>query len=332
MANTMKAAFIQQVGPWNNIQYGNLPKPVINDRQVLVKVIDVVVDPVDTYIRSGQYRLDLPLPYIIGRDMWGVVEAVGNQVKNFKPGDQVWCNNQGIHGRQGTFAEYLSIDENLLYHLPTGVPGLEAVTICHSALTAYVGVVQKAQLKANETIFINGGSGNVGSAIIQLAHALQARVITTAGSEEKMHWCTEIGADRVVNYKTENVEKAIQEFAPQGVDVYWDTTREPNFEKSMASLAFKGRIILMAGLSARPIFPVGPFYAKNASMFGFTITNATSDELEDGAKVINRLLKNKQIKSRIYKTMQLKDAAEAHRLQEGDGDLWGKIVLRVASP
>jgi NADPH2:quinone reductase len=332
MASTMKAAFIQEVGPWSNIQYGDLPKPTLSEHQVLVKVMQVVVNPVDTYIRSGQYRLDLPLPYIIGRDMWGIVEAVGNQVKTFKPGDQVWCNNRGIHSRQGSFAEYLAVDENLLYHLPADVLGIEVVAVCHSALTAYVGLTQKAQLKPNETIFINGGSGNVGSAIIQLAHAMHAHVITTAGTEEKMKWCKELGADRVINYKTENVEKAIQEFAPQGVDVYWDTTREPNFEKALALLAFKGRIILMAGLNARPIFPVGPFYAKNASMFGFTITNATVEEMAEGAKTINRLLKNKQIKAKVYKMMSLKDAAEAHRLQESDRDLWGKIVLQVSSP
>lgn len=331
MANTMKAAFIQQIGSSVNIQYGDLPKPVFKNHQVLVKVIQVVVNPVDTYIRSGQYRLNLPFPYIIGRDMWGVVEAVGSQIKNFKPGDQVWCNNQGIHGRQGTFAEYLAIDENLLYHLPTDVLGIEAVAVCHSALTAYVGLIQKAQLKANETIFINGGSGNVGSAIIQLAHAMHAHIITTAGNEEKMKWCEELGANRVINYKTENVEEALQEFAPRGVDIYWDTTREPNFEKAFASLAFKGRMILMAGLNACPTFPVGPFYAKNASLFGFTITNATTEELSEGAKTINRLLKNKQIKAKIHKIMFLKDAADAHYIQENDQDLWGKIVLQVSS-
>jgi NADPH2:quinone reductase len=327
----MKAAYIRDRGPWSNIQYGDLPKPIIQDNQVLVKVVQVVVDPVDTYIRSGQYRLDLPMPYIIGRDMWGIVEGVGKQVKLFKVGDQVWCNNQGFYGRQGTFAEYLAIDENLLYHLPAGVPGIEAVSICHSALTAYMGLIKKGRLKSNETIFINGGAGNVGSAVIQMAHTLQAHIIATAGSEEKIKWCRELGAEHVINYKREDVQKAIQKFAPQGVDVYWDTTREPNFEKAIASLAFKGRIILMAGLSARPLFPVGPFYTKNASMFGFTITDATIEELEEGAKTLNRLLKNKQIKAKIYKIMDLKDAAEAHHMQESDPNLWGKIVLQVST-
>jgi NADPH2:quinone reductase len=330
MAHMMKAAYINEIGPWNNIRYGDLPRPSIKDNQVLVKVSQVVVDPVDTYIRSGQYRLDLPLPYIIGRDMWGKVEQVGSQVKQFKVGDRVWCNNQGIHGRQGTFAEYLAIDENLLYPLPEGVSGLEVITICHSALTAYMGLIPKARLKANETIFVNGGAGNVGSAIVQMAHAMQARIIATAGSPEQIQWCYELGADRVVNYKQENVEQAILDFAPQGVDVYWDTTREPNFEKAVSLLAFKGRIILMAGLNARPIFPVGPFYNKNASLFGFTITNASIEELQEGAQTINRLVANKQLKGKIFKTMPLKEAAEAHHMQESEKNLWGKIVIDVS--
>lgn len=325
----MKAAYIQAVGPWSNIQYGDLPKPQISTDQVLVKVTQVALNPVDTYIRSGQYHLDLPLPYIIGRDMWGVVAEVGSQVKQFKVGDQVWCNNQGFRSQQqGTFAEYVAIDENLLYHLPDHVPGIEVLSVCHSAFTAYVGL-QKAQLKANETIFINGGAGNVGSAIIQMARTMQAHIITTAGNAEKMQWCREIGADCVINYKTENVEKSIQAFAPQGVDIYWDTTREPDFEKAISLLAFNGRIVLMAGNKARPLFPVGPFYAKNASMFGFNINNSTAEELSEGANAINGLLQNKQIKGKVYKIMDLKDAAEAHRIQESDHDLWGKIVLQV---
>lgn len=330
MADKMKAAYINEVGPWSNIQYGDFPRPQIKENQVLVKVSQVVVDHLDTYIRSGQYRFNLPFPLILGRDMWGTVEKVGSQVKDFKVGDQVWCNNQGIHGRQGTFAEYVAIDDNLLYHLPKGVQGIEAVAVCHSALTAYIGLVQKAEIKANETIFINGGSGSVGSAIIQMAHAMKARIITTAGNQEKMKWCKEMGAERVINYKTDDVEKAILDFAPQGVDVYWDTTREPNFEKATPLLAFQGRIILMAGANARPVFPVGPFYNKNASLFGFSIINASIEEMQEGAKAINRLLMEKKLRGKIFKTMDLKEAAESHHMQETEKDLWGKIALQVS--
>ena len=147
------------------------------------------------------------------------------------------------------------MDEGLLYPLPDGVNEHEAVAVVHSALTACIGLVREAAIQAGETLLINGGSGNVGSAALQVAHYFGARVIVTAGSTEKIRRCLELGADRAVNYKTEDVAAAIRDFAPQGVDVYWDTTREPDFERSVPLLKHRGRIILMAGLNAHPPSP-----------------------------------------------------------------------------
>ena len=117
----MKAAYIVKVGPPEDIRYGDLPVPALGNGDVLVKVSAVCVNPVDTYIRSGQFPMDLPFPFIVGRDMAGVVQGVGPAVTLFQPGDRVWCNNQGYHGRQGTFAEYVAVEEGLLYPLPAGV-------------------------------------------------------------------------------------------------------------------------------------------------------------------------------------------------------------------
>ena len=298
--------------------------------QVLVKVVAVTVNPVDTYIRSGAYPIPLPRPFIIGRDLVGIVEAVGRGVTRFAPGQRVWCNNQGYGGRQGTFAEFVAVDEGLLYPLPDGVNEHEAVAVVHSALTACIGLVREAAIQAGETLLINGGSGNVGSAALQVAHYFGARVIVTAGSTEKIRRCLELGADRAVNYKTEDLAAAIRDFAPQGVDVYWDTTREPDFERSVPLLKHRGRIILMAGLKAHPPFPVGAFYTKDCSMHGFAITNATPEELRDVADQINRLLAAGALKAKVDRVMPLAEAAMAHRLfEEHQAELNGKIVLSV---
>src|SRR4051794_8211136 len=103
--HVMKAAYINEFGPAGGIHFGERPTPIAGDRDVLVRVAAVTVNPVDTYIRAGVYDAGVPLAFIIGRDMTGVVEAVGRQVTNFRPGDRVWTNNQGYDGRQGTFAE-----------------------------------------------------------------------------------------------------------------------------------------------------------------------------------------------------------------------------------
>ena len=107
----MRAAYILEPGPARSIRCGDLPKPVPDGSQVLVKVAAVAVNPIDTYIRGGAYPMALQSPFIVGRDMAGTVEAVGPAVGPFAPGDRVWCNNQGYHGRQGTFAEFVAIDD-----------------------------------------------------------------------------------------------------------------------------------------------------------------------------------------------------------------------------
>src|SRR5262249_38516744 len=172
----MKAAYIDEVGPPENIQFGELPTPAVGPSDVLVKTTAVCVDPVDTLIRSGQLPEKLSFPFIVGRDMAGVVRAIGPSVRRFAPGDRGWCNNQGYDGRQWTFAEFLGVREALLYPLPSSVDDKEVVAFVHSALTACLGL-HEAGLQAGESLFINGGAGNVGSAVLQLARARGARAI-----------------------------------------------------------------------------------------------------------------------------------------------------------
>jgi NADPH:quinone reductase len=324
----MKAAFIETPGPPESIRYGDLEEPTPRNDQVLVKVAAVTVNPVDVYIRSGGYPIPLPQPFIIGRDLVGIVQAAGAEVTRFAPGQRVWCNNQGYGGRQGTFAEFVAVDEGLLYPLPDGVNAHDAVAVMHSALTACIGLMREAAIQPGETLFINGGSGNVGSAALQVARHFGARVIVTAGSAEKIKRCLELGADCAVDYKTDDVVAAIRNFAPQGVDVYWDTTRAPDFERFVPLLRHRGRTILMAGLNAHPSFPVGAFYTKDCSVHGFAVTNATPQELREVAEQINHLLAAGALKAKIDRVMPLADAAMAHRLfEDKQGELSGKIVL-----
>jgi NADPH2:quinone reductase len=322
----MKAAYIDRVGPPENIRFGELPVPAVGPSDVLVRTTAVCVDPVDTLIRSGQLPEKLPFPFIVGRDLAGVVEAVGPAVRRFAPGDRVWCNNQGYAGRQGTFAEYAAVQESLLYALPPGVDDKEAVAFVHSGLTACLGL-QEARLQSDESLFINGGAGNVGSAVLQLARARGARIIATAGNAVGLAWCRDLGADRVVNYRTENVDQALAEFAPEGVNVYWDCSGKPDFDQAVARASRRGRIMVMCGYAARPPFPIGPFYVKRCTMHGFAITYATDAELQASADEINRWLAQGKLKVRIDRVLPLSAAAPGHRLVEEHTPLAGKIVL-----
>lgn len=329
----MKAAYIERTGPPEVIQYGELPLPEIGGSQVLVKVQAVAVNPIDTYIRAGNVAMNLTFPFIIGADLAGVVERCGPQASRFKTGTRVWGSNQGLLGRQGTFAEYAAVDESWLYPIPEKVNQEQAAAVALVGITAHLGLVQHARLKAGETLFVNGGSGGVGSTVVQMAKAIGAQVITTAGSDEKVALCQSLGADLAINYKTEDVDARIKEFARGGVHVWWETLREPNFERTVPLLARRGRMIVMAGREARPVFPVGPFYVKDCSLFGFAMFNASPDEQRAAAEDINGWLAAGKLKPRIDRVLPLSEAAAAHRLQEENtlgkqGTLSGKIVLR----
>lgn len=329
----MKAAYIEQTGPPENIIYGDLPNPEPKGSEVLVKVSAVSLNPVDTYIRGGADFWELPMPFIVGCDLAGVVEALGPDATRFKVGDRVWATNQGLVGRQGTFAEYCAVDECWLYPTPDGVDDEQAAAASLVGVTAHLGLFREAKLQSGESVFVHGGSGGVGSMVVQMAKAAGARVMTTGGSEEKLAMCRELGADVVVNYKTDDVEAAVSEFAPDGVNVFWETLREPNFDSIIGCLAERGRIVLMAGRDARPEFPVGPFYVKECSMHGVVMFKASPDEMRACGGDMNRWFVEGKLKARISRVMALSEAAAAHRLQEENtlqmaGTLAGKIVLK----
>ena len=331
----MKAAYINETGAPDVIQWGDIPTPEINDTGVLVKTEAVSVNPVDTYIRNGANYWELPQPFVVGCDVAGVVEAVGEKVSSFQVGDRVWATNQGLMGRQGTFAEYCAIDESWLYHAPPEVPAEEIAACALVGVTAHIGLFRCAGLAAGESVAVQGGSGGVGSMVVQMAKAVGARVIATAGSDEKVEACLKLGADEAVNYKTEDVAGRVAKFAPSGVDVFWETQREPDFDAIVACMAERGRIILMAGREARPEFPVGPFYVKECSLHGLVMFKASPDELRECATDINTWLDDGRLQAQIGHRFDLSEAAAAHRLQEDNtlqksGTLAGKIVLTVS--
>jgi NADPH:quinone reductase len=328
----MKAAYIEKPGPPENIIFGSLPKPKPVAAQVLVKVKAVAVNPVDTYIRAGLYPMDLPKPFVIGCDLAGVVEAVGPDAGKYKPGDRVWGSNQGLLGRQGAFSEYAAVDECWLYPIPEEVSFSDAAAMALTGITAHLGCFRIANLKMGEKVFVNGGTGGVGSAVVQMARTVGAKVLTTAGSEEKVQLCRQIGANVAINYKTDDVEAALAKFGP--IDLWWETLREQDFDLAVKHMAMRGRIIVMAGRDSRPPMPVGPFYVKDCSLHGFAMFNAPPEEQRKCAAEINRWMARGRLRPIIGKTMPLAQAAAAHRLQEENtlrhaGTLTGKIVLTV---
>jgi NADPH2:quinone reductase len=329
----MKAAFLETTGGPEVIRYGELPTPSPQAGEVLVRVGAAALNPIDLYIRAGAVAMPLPKPYVPGCDLAGTVEAVGSGVRSFKPGDRLWGSNQGLFGRQGTLAEYACVAQEWLYPTPAGVSDAEAAAAALVGITAHLGLFRCANLRAGETVFVNGGTGGVGSMVVQMAKAALARAVATVGSPEKAELCRALGAGLVINYKNEDVSTALRDFTGgRGVDVWYETQREPDFVRTVELLARRGRMVIMAGRQARPTFPVGPFYTKDLALFGFAMFNATAEEQRRCAEDINRWLAEKKLRPLIGRTFLLSEAAAAHRFLEENtlskaGTLAGKVVV-----
>jgi len=331
----MKAAYINQTGPPEVIQYGELPTPKPAPSECLIRVVAVDVNPIDVYVRAGLVPAKLNFPYIIGRDLAGTVLEVGAEVKKFKPGDRVWVTGQGSGNRQGTFSEFAVVEEPWLHPTPDSVSDEDIVALSLVAITAHLGLLREAKLRSGEVLFVNGGLRGVGSSVVQIAKRLGAKIITTAGSDEKVERCRQLGADLALNYKTKetkDIDRAIKEFAPKGVEVWWESSREPDFERTIPLLAMRGRMVVMAGRDARPPFPVGPFYTKDCSLHGFAMFNSSAEEQQAAALDISAWAAEGKLRAPIDRVLPLSKAAEAHRLQEESTikktiSLSGKIVL-----
>ena len=331
----MKAAYIDQTGPVESIRFGEIPAPVPGPGQVLVRVRAAAFNPIDLYLRSGMVAMPMAFPYVIGTDVAGTVEASGPGSGKFRPGDRVWGSNQGMLGRPGSAAEFAAIDEDLLYPTPAGQPDAEAAGQALVGITAHLGLFGKGGLRAGEAVYVPGGSGGVGSMVVQMAKAAGARVATSAGSPEKVELCRNLGADLALNYKADDIPAALRAFSPEGIDVWYETQREPDFEVSVPLLRRKGRMIAIAGRAAKPALPLGPFYTRDCSLFGFAMFNASPEAQEQAAADINRWVEAGQLRTPIGRSFPLDQAAEAQRLLEantvgGAGTLSGKVVIEVA--
>ena len=330
----MRAAYIDETGPAENIRVADLPRPQPGPGQALVKVSAVGLNPINLYVRSGAVAMPMAFPYILGSDLAGTVESVGANVHRLKPGDRVWGSNQGLLGRQGVAAEYAAVEEHWLYPTPPNVSDQDAAALALTGITAHLGLFQYGRLKAGETVYVPGGTGGVGSMVVQMAKAAGATVVTSAGSAEKVALCRSLGADLALNYKSDDVPFRLREFAPDGIDVWYETQREPDLEIAVPLLRKRGRMILIAGRTARPVLPLGSFYPRNCSLLGFAMFNCQPDEQTLAADAINRWASAGLLKPLIGRAFPLAEAADAERFLEQNtahaaGTLSGKVVITV---
>ncbi|MFC5718618.1 NADPH:quinone reductase [Streptomyces gamaensis] len=321
----MHAAFVEKLGPPENIRYGKLPAPVPGANEVLVDVMATTVNPVDTFVRSGLFRTPVAFPFVIGRDLVGTVAAAGPDAPGFAVGDPVWSNSLGHGGRQGAAADQAVVPADRLYHLPRGADPVEAVAVVHPATTAWLGLFVHGRVRTGETVLVAGAAGNVGSALVVLAAEAGCRVVATASARDAGH-CRDLGAAEVLDYRDPDLAERLDEAGPHGVDAWFDTSGENDLDTAVGLLAPRGRIVLLAGAGSRPVLPAGQLYMKDCSVVGFAISRATGAELAEAAAGVNRLLAAGRLRPRSVETLPLSAAADAHRRMER-GELHGRRVV-----
>jgi NADPH2:quinone reductase len=330
----MNAAFIVKTGGPEVVQYGKLPRPTPAPGQVLLKVGAVSVNPIDVEVRSGALPMPLRFPYVIGSDVAGTVTMRGVGVRRFAEGDRVWGTNQGLFGRQGTFSEYVAVDEKWLYPTPAAETDAEAAAGAMVGITASIGLFRTARLQHGEVVFVNGGSGGVGSAVIQQAKAAGARVIATVGSPLKQEFCQNLQADLVLDYRSPSLDDQIRDFVAPfgGIDVWIETQQEPTLERAMEMMAPRGRIVLIGGRTAHPAVPLEEFHARQLALLGVSIGNVLPDVQRECAMALNARYTYGAWRPHVGMTFSLSQAAAAQQLQHTNtfqkrGALVGKIVL-----
>ena len=296
--------------------------------EILVKVAAAGVNRPDVMQRQGLYPPPPGAPDIPGLEIAGAVVALGLGVKRWKTGDHVMALVVG-----GGYAEYAVAHESHALPVST-LPMVEAAGIPENYFTVWHNVFERGHLKAGETLLVHGGSSGIGTTAIQLAKAFRARVIATAGSEEKCAACRKLGADLAINYKAEDFVAATKAATgDKGADVILDIVGGDYIARNYEAAAVEGRIVQIAfqaspkatvdfrRLMLKRLHHTGSTLRSRSTADKGAITRAVEDQ-------VLPLLKSGKVKPLIYKTFALKDAAAAHALMETSTHI-GKIVLTV---
>lgn len=332
----MKAFIIQKYDKKGALKLTDMPVPIIKEDEVLVEIYAAGLNLLDAKIKSGEFKLILPykLPLILGHDVAGIITQVGTKVIQFKVGDEIYARVADFN--IGTFAEYIAIKEDDIALKPNNITMEEAASVPLVALTAWQSLVEKANLKKGQKVFIQAGSGGVGTIAIQLAKYLGATVATTA-SEKSFAMLKEFGADVLIDYKKEDFEVILKDY-----DVVLNSQDTKTLEKSLRILKPGGKAISISG-------PPTPDFAKaiGVSWFVKIALSLLSYGIRKRAKKIDvdysflfmradgkqlleisKLIKQNMIKPVVDKIFPFDQINEALEYVE-TGRAKGKVVVKI---
>lgn len=305
----MKAILVHEFGPPEVMRLEEIETPRAADTQVLVRVKAIGVNPVETYIRSGNYPSVPSLPYTPGKDAAGVVEAVGDGVTSWQTGDRVYTA-QSI---TGTYADFTLCEEIDLGRLPGNVTFEQGAGIWTPYATSYRALFQKAEAKSGETVLIHGASGGVGIAAVQWAKNAGLTVIGTASSDEGKTLVVNQGADAVFDHSEDGYLDEIKDATGgKGVDVIIEMLANVNLQRDFDVLAMFGRICVVGNRGSLDFNP-RVIMGKDATVTGMALYNAPRAAFDEIHAAIYEGLSNGYLNPMINKVFRLEEAPDAHR-------------------
>jgi NADPH2:quinone reductase len=325
----MHAIQITEHGGPEVMKWKELPTPSPAKGEVLVRVEAAGVNFIDVYFRKGAYKM--PLPAILGVEGAGVVESIGPDV-SVKNGDRVaWTDRTGTSGPGGSYATHATVAAARLVAVPPDVDLRTAAAAMLQGMTAHYLTRSTFPLRAGQTCLVHAAAGGVGLLLCQMAKMAGARVIGTVSTEQKAKLAEQAGADEVILYTTHDFEAETRRITSgRGVDVVYDSVGRTTFEKSLASLAPRGMLVLY-GQSSGAVGPFDPqvlnakgsLYLTRPSLGHYV---STREELVARATEVLGYVRSGSLKVRIGATFKMRDAADAHRALEGRATT-GKVLL-----
>ncbi|XP_038155504.1 quinone oxidoreductase PIG3 isoform X2 [Cyprinodon tularosa] len=329
----MQAVCVDVPGGPENLVLRSIPRPEPKDGEVLIKVHAAALNRADLLQRRGLYPPPAGESDIIGLEVAGTVDTLGQRLKrNWKPDDRVMALLCG-----GGYAEYVSVSEELLMPVPNNLTFCQAAAVPEAWLTAFQLLVFIAQVKAGEVVLVHAGASGVGTAAVQLLRLFGAVPIVTAGSQEKLQMAEELGAAAGFNYKEECFMQGVHSFSGgKGANVILDCVGGSNWEKNLSSLAVDGRWVLYGTMGGRTV--EGDLLGKLLSKRGHLLCSLLrSRSLQYKAELIQafeeRVLpyfsgQAATLRPVIDSTFKMEDVAEAHRHMEANRNM-GKIIINV---
>jgi len=329
LPNTMRAVEITQPGGPEVLKLGSRPVPQPKAGEVLIKVAAAGVNRPDTMQRAGNYPVPPGASDIPGLELAGSVAAVGEGVKEWRAGDAVTALVAG-----GGYAEYCTAPAPQCLPIPRGMTPVEAASLPETFFTVWSNVFDRAALKPGESFLVQGGTSGIGVTAIQMVRAFGNRVFATAGSAEKCAACVKLGAERAINYRTEDFAAVVKEATGgKGVNVILDMVAGDYLDRELKCAADDGRIVIIAFLGgAKATVFLSEILRRRITVTGSALRPRPVEFKGAIARSLRErvwpLIESGKIRAVIHKTFPLEQAAQAHALMESSAHI-GKIVLTV---